>query len=455
MKKYLPELLIGVITLALVTFAPLPIWDDGTQFELLSRSILRGEYALEPGVPSMYREPGYPLMRAMVYFVGGTPAVVLFVQALLAIGTALLWRRVWERIKPGTGWIGAWGTFIAYGYWLFARQHAYEVLIGFLLALGTLVFLRFAYDRKPGFAALSGLIFGALATTRGVFLFLFIPMIAFVLWYARGEFKDVAKRKVLLVGSLLFIVSSIALPAAWMTRNSLVLNSGGIASRPGLVLHARALKTEASWGQYGASLLGTFTGDAILKAVAPGLRPIDRQHTAQLDIERERIARELGTESTDMRVDDAMMEQAKEMIFRSPESFAKYAAWTLIDDIRLVSVPSFSTPWGTMEPMFLHLDRLGAKHVLFLLIAAIMNLIWLIGGVAGCYLGWKYFRERFVIAVPYVYLLAIHSPLDNVVRFSAAIQPIIGGFVVFSLALFVQSRWPKLSRRVFPAIEVK
>lgn len=431
-KTHLPEILIGLISLILVLRFPLPIWDDGTQFEQLSRSILRGEYALIPGVPSMYREPGYPLFRAMAYAVGGTPSIVLFLQAILAVATCALWRRVWEKLKPGSGWIGAWGTFAAYGYWLFARQHAYEVLLGFLLAACFWFFMRFLDEKRLFSAAMAGLFLGSLTATRGVFIFLWIPMALWAIYDFTRSGAWATQRKKCLSGIAAFVLLANLLPGAWIARNTARFNTFGIASRPGLILLARAIKTDASWGQYGASFLGTFTGDALIKALLPQLRPIDRQHTAMLDQERERIAKEQGVQSTDSKVDELMLREAKSKIFASPTSFAKYLAWSVVDDIRLVSLPSFTTPWGTMEPMFLQKSKLGIANVLALLIADGLNLAWLFGGLLGCYLGWRMFKSRFVLLVPYAYLLAIHAPLDNVVRFSAAIQPIIGAFVMLS-----------------------
>ncbi len=445
--RFLPEILIGVFAMALVVFAPLPIWDDGTQFETLARSILRGEYALTPGVPSMYREPGYPLFRALVYAIGGTPHVVLILQAILAVLTCFLWRRIWDRIKPGTGWIGAWGTTIAYGYWLFSRQHAYEVLLGFLMACGMFLFQKFWTERKLPLAIASGLVFGLLSATRGVFIFLAFPLIAYVLLEAWPQ------RKKIWPGLLAFLLCAGLFPIGWMLRNQIQFHTFSIASRPGLVLLARAIKTDATWGQYGASFVGTFTGDALIKAVLPDWKPIDRQHTATLDLERERIAAEAGLQPTDSLVDELMLTEAKNKIFRSRESFAKYAAWTVIDDIRLVSIPSFTTPWGTMEPMFLQAQKLSLVQIIFLLVSAGLNLVWLVGGFVGCLLFWRTSRPHFYLAIPYLYLLLVHAPLDNTVRFSATIQPIIGALVLLSLhsaTSFIRS-----SRPILPPVEMK
>lgn len=70
----------------------LPTSSDG--YETIALSVLdRGEFAMEPGQPTSFREPVYPLFIAAVYAVCGRhPGVVIFLHCILSALTGwLLW----------------------------------------------------------------------------------------------------------------------------------------------------------------------------------------------------------------------------------------------------------------------------------------------------------------------------------------------------------------------------
>jgi hypothetical protein len=65
----------------------LPTSSDG--YETIALSMLdRGEYAMDPGVPTSMREPSYPLFIAGIYAVFGRhPGLIIFLHCLLSVAT--------------------------------------------------------------------------------------------------------------------------------------------------------------------------------------------------------------------------------------------------------------------------------------------------------------------------------------------------------------------------------
>ena len=67
-RPWLPMLVAFLFAAAFIVFQPGTIWKDGAEYDALAQSILQGQYSID-GEPSMLREPGYPLFRALVRFV--------------------------------------------------------------------------------------------------------------------------------------------------------------------------------------------------------------------------------------------------------------------------------------------------------------------------------------------------------------------------------------------------
>ena len=93
MVRHLPEIILLVIGMILAIRGVAPQGNDAAEYDALTRSILHGQYAIDPGIPTMFREPGYPLFRAIIFAVGGNWQAVFFVQIALAIMTVIFWRK--------------------------------------------------------------------------------------------------------------------------------------------------------------------------------------------------------------------------------------------------------------------------------------------------------------------------------------------------------------------------
>src|SRR6185436_346217 len=93
-----------------------------------------GKYEIG-GAPSMQREPGYPVFRAILKTVSTNPVFILWVQAILYFLTIFLIGLIIYRIDPEWGSLGALGAVLAYGLAFYPSVHLAETLVAFLLAL--------------------------------------------------------------------------------------------------------------------------------------------------------------------------------------------------------------------------------------------------------------------------------------------------------------------------------
>ena len=193
-----------------------PTATDG--YETIALSLLeRGEYAMVPGVPTSFREPGFPLFIAAIYGAFGVhPSVVLLLQCALSTATGwLLWltgRRLFSEQVAGTALI----VFLIYPQSIYYCAYFFrETWLCFWFAVLCWSSLSWsaphgnnAGDRGAalgGFAAmvfgltnsavlpacvLAGVLLGFAAPTRGrprrIAIYFLPPLIAFAAWSVRN-----------------------------------------------------------------------------------------------------------------------------------------------------------------------------------------------------------------------------------------------------------------------------
>ena len=74
---------------------------DSGEYALLAKNLaLHGTFSLDLVTPEMFRAPGYPLFLAPLYALDHSFYLVIFIQVLLVIGSALLICKIGERFLP-------------------------------------------------------------------------------------------------------------------------------------------------------------------------------------------------------------------------------------------------------------------------------------------------------------------------------------------------------------------
>ncbi|MFA5750479.1 MAG: hypothetical protein WC895_04660, partial [Candidatus Shapirobacteria bacterium] len=415
-----PLLVAGAYASWFVVTAPGPLAKDAAQYDALARSILHGQYQLD-GVTTMFREPGYSVFRAALYAVGFPTSAILWVQVALIVATIWLAtsavRRIDERLVLPTAWLSA----IYAGLTYTASQSYSECFTAFILALVGYVAVRvIAQTSRPtveipnskfrptikqsnnqtaftascfpiALAIILGLLCGYLALTRGVYLFFGLLCAVVLFCFMRRE----TMRKRLLIAVSIF-GASLLLIVPWIVRNEILFGRPALALRAGTNLYARAVKAKQSWSVYAVSLGSATLGQAAMTKWAPTVTPF-----VMMEQYRETWAVYLPMTEVmpDWKADAIMFARAKGTILSSPAVFTRYVAWSAIDCWRLLAFASPLSPGFPIEAMFnvqAAAGPLSMAQVLILVVAHVIEWIWVIGTLIGLVLGFRAYGLKFV-----------------------------------------------------------
>lgn len=204
---------------------------DTDNYRAIASNLASGNgFAIEPGKPTAFRPPGYPLLIAVVESLAPTPRAVLYLQCIL--GASLVFLAAWlARFLVGdifalvAAIIVAVDPFQIHACGLFMT----EVLFAFLVTATFVTFLRAIRARSPGRYALAGLVASAAFLTRPeFFVFAVGGVVGAVLWGRR-------RRKLLCL--LVFVVSLSLLPGAWLIRNRCSTGSWTLSTTHGGYTH--------------------------------------------------------------------------------------------------------------------------------------------------------------------------------------------------------------------------
>jgi hypothetical protein len=255
-----------------------PVRGDAIQYYSYAWNLLHhGIFAKDaPGAlaitPDDYRDPGYPAFLALWMRALGNGAAwyagVLIGQAALGALTvtlAMQLGRHWlsPRWTIGAGLLMAvWPHSISINGYLLS-----ETLFGFLCALAVLLCARACQLKSPGWAAMTGTVFGAAALTNAILLPFGLLLAGFLGW------RKLAPTRVcvaLTVGALL-------LPGAWAIRNMQISTpESGTSSTD------RALQNlvQGSWPDYHSAWRASVLGDEAAQSKAhQTLHAIDLEYT--------------------------------------------------------------------------------------------------------------------------------------------------------------------------------
>ncbi len=436
-----PLLVAGLVASWFVVTAPEPIAKDSAQYDAIAHSILRGQYALD-GVPTMLREPGYPLFRAAMYAIGLTPTGILWVQVALLVGAIWLAASAVRRIDRHLCLPTAWLSAVAYGYLVYGSSHYSEAVAAFLVSLVGYLGVRAceiataphdegstvqeicsdsasARRAERWWFMLFGFACGVLALTRVAYEFLGLFIAVIMIVFARSLYW----RRRIIIG-LTIVVSSAAVMLPWAIRNEYQFGSFALTQRAGVTLYARALKAEASWKTLGASYVSALFGQATIARLDPTAHPIVRmEHWTEV---WNTYARLQQSGLDDSHADAQMTHLAVQSITSNPVQFIRYCVWTPIEVWRLLALPSPLSPTFRIEAMFIERATAGPLSIPvigLLILAHLMEWLWVGGTLLGLVFAIRRYGVLFMPGLLLGYTILIHMPVDVIERYAVPVTP--------------------------------
>jgi 4-amino-4-deoxy-L-arabinose transferase-like glycosyltransferase len=217
-------LIIASIAASLLSFSLSLVRGDGfvhvdeRVYHGLATSLVEGNgYSLPNGKPSSYRPPGYPFFMALVYQVWPSVYAVKLTQAVLIGLIAAMVGLFAERVRHGSGWIGA--VLVAtYPLLQYTGTTLYPQTLALLLFL---VLLWLCLHSNSMFRWLiGGLIYGYLILVVPSFLLL-LPFIA--LGAALTVPTASWRRRALL--PTVFVAMAVVVVVPWTVRNYVVFDT--------------------------------------------------------------------------------------------------------------------------------------------------------------------------------------------------------------------------------------
>ncbi len=413
-SPFWPAVCALVISLGFVLFAPGNIQKDASEYDRLARSIVAGQrFSLDGQYPSMVREPGYPLLRAGIYTLGGGVRSILLFQALLAALTIYLVAKSFQMMHPVYGKYAGWAGLFSYSFFSFSGRHLAEVLVGCLCSLLLFCWIRARTDERIRWAM--PFLAAALCITR--FTFLYLALLALILCFWNESTQSHGKRVKQTMFALL-IFSSCVLP--WMWRNHTLFGTWALTNRAGIQVYARAWKAR----QPAKDLLGTYISVITGKVTATklGFVPIvDQQWFATA--KRFNLA---AQQADYARADQVLKEEGIGQIISSPRTFMTFLAWTPLEMLRLFALTSPRAWDFPIEGMFYPQAQAGSYTVLhgvIAFVAQVLQLLWWGGLVGVLLIGFR--RERWGWIPGWLILATAltYAPFDAIVRYAIPVYP--------------------------------
>lgn len=170
--------------------------------------------------PQSYLMPGYPMLLALIFFLGGGVASMIVFQALLAGLSAVLIYRIGKEIAPKVGTLAAWISVFDPISIFYTATILTETVFIFLTLLAVYVFLRsFSGGGIRGMAFVGFLIGISVYVRPNAIVFPAVFIFALFVW------KEVFSWRQALVRSAILGVTVFLVVFPWMLRNKIIFNT--------------------------------------------------------------------------------------------------------------------------------------------------------------------------------------------------------------------------------------
>lgn len=421
-----------------VFFFPGNIKGDAIEYDSLSSSILQGTYSID-GQPTMIREPGYPVFRALIKTVSDNPTYILFIQLILYVLSVYSVSLFSFELDPEHGKWGSLGASLAYGLAFYTSAHISEILIGFLLSLIGLIIIKGLRNPTTKYWVYCSVLSSFLILTR--YPYILVPLIFLIIFTKSSYNQNIDARSIIknIIISVLIILSLIS---PWIIRNYSLFKEINIAGRSGAGLYARALKADASWSSLRDSYASALLGRAVLFYAYPTNQSIWLEQWG--DWWRNPKVRETWG-NTESERDKQRRVKALEIIFKDFNTTSKFVLWSGVDIIRFLQLPnplpqaygaSFEGTYGPLAK-----DKTITNiQLIELSLVHIIQMLWFILICISTYLGFKKYTFRFLPGIFLLSLLIVHSVADNVTRYGAPLEPWILSGIFLTIAPIVERK---------------
>jgi 4-amino-4-deoxy-L-arabinose transferase-like glycosyltransferase len=311
---------------------------DALQYNSLARNVYSGHgFSLNseaPYIPTMFREPMYPLFLAAVYTVFGySIKFAIMVQMMLHALTALLAYGIAKEIF--TQKIAFLSALAVAVFPTLASMSAYlmsETFFTFILCLAAYIFIKAAKEWKAAYFLAAGAVFGTLILTKTITLLLPAVMVLCLL------ILNVKRRmiwKQVLLCVVAFVISCSIIVGIWSVRNEKLFGTYALVSiRGGEVMWSRAEKIDDSPREIMASVCCSFSEFAAKKLFPDMIGDSGRYLYKDLGKATVLELKYAEEGKTPVEIDKILRSEAFSKIAKHP---LQYLAYTFVEGIKMTA----------------------------------------------------------------------------------------------------------------------
>lgn len=408
---------------------PHPVAKDALQYDTLAWNFAKGHgYTLSlspPYLPTMVREPVYPIFLAGIYTLfGHNYVMVKIIQIILFALTALMAYLIASKIFNKKAAIAS-GFLVAFCPTLanFPSYLLSETLFTFLLSLTILWLIRTAYRRRIVYFLVAGILLGTLTLCKAV-MFLFVLFVMAGFWILQR--RDIAAKERWINYSALIFTFLLTL-SPWLIRNYTQFGTFNIALRNGKTLYGRALKLDCSfedWKRAAVFGISEYLGSKIYsEAIDSPKDYLLREDRIAGEKIRELIKAGYNETQADMLI-------TKDAIGKIRKRPAKYLAQSFFEAIKMIAF--FYLPLLNEPHIIEKFENLNNGRLILATLRGVFKCsgyLILLLAISGIFATRTKWREWFFIVVLIIYINFIYSLLFGWARYAV---PLIPYYLIFT-----------------------
>ncbi|MCR4283779.1 MAG: glycosyltransferase family 39 protein [Parcubacteria group bacterium] len=438
-KKYwFPILVLLIIIVNALIFLPkYGAWGGPTDVEYNETAInmANGDGFSLGGERTMFREPAYPFFLALNYRLFGVNWTIIRIEQFLLLFLIIYLTYIisYEIFGVLTARIASLAIVVLPIFPIYATDIISEIFAAFLVVLFIYLFLKslsfkkvrpFYVEKGLTFLLLSGLVFGILALTKSIFIFLPVLILPIYL------LKD---RKYGLKNIVLFFFAFLVIVSPWVYRNYINFGNMAIADRGGMLMYLHSIKSEFSVNKLKDYAVASLTGEYIVRLYNPDFNIVEGEGIYLMNQHRAEL---LNNGLNFSQADEVMSKEAEVLYLKHPVKNL------LIGFLEVAKVNAPMAPKYSI--MFAFPEDIGSslfEKVMKTGIVLIIRLLWAIILLMAFWGAYKALREKNIKAIVMlffiIYLNGVIFFLQGVPRFIFVIYPFYFIFFAFSISIIL------------------